>query len=38
VALFDRDYKTGPFTADLLFPHTWVSHDKIDFDVNNLFI
>lgn len=28
VALFEKYYKTGPFTAYLLFPNTWISHDN----------
>jgi hypothetical protein len=36
VLLFDEDYPTGPFTMDLIEPHVALTHDRIDFDVNNL--
>ena len=36
VLLIDEDYKTGPFTMDLIEPHIALTHDRIDFDVSNL--
>ena len=36
VILLDEDYPTGPFTMDLIEPHVALTHDRIDFDVNNL--
>ena len=36
VLLIDEDAKTGPFTVDLIEPHVALTHDRIDFDVNNL--
>ncbi|CAF1532215.1 unnamed protein product, partial [Didymodactylos carnosus] len=31
-----ENYKTGPFTMDLIEPHIALTHDRIDFDVSNL--
>lgn len=28
----------GPFLADLIEPHHVALHDRLDFDVNNLFV
>lgn len=36
VVLVDADEPTGPFTMDLIEPHIALTHDRIDFDVNNL--
>jgi hypothetical protein len=36
VLLFDEEESTGPFTMDLIEPHVALTHDRIDFDVNNL--
>ncbi len=36
VILVDKDTLTGPFTMDLIEPHVALTHDRIDFDVNNL--
>jgi hypothetical protein len=36
VILIDEDTRTGPFTMDLIEPHVALTHDRIDFDVNNL--
>jgi hypothetical protein len=36
VVLVDKDTLTGPFTMDLIEPHVALTHDRIDFDVNNL--
>ncbi|CAF3065283.1 unnamed protein product [Rotaria sp. Silwood2] len=36
VLLIDEDAPTGPFTVDLIEPHVALTHDRIDFDVNNL--
>ncbi len=36
VLLIDENYKTGPFTIDLIEPHIALTHDRIDFDVSNL--
>ena len=36
VMLLDENYKTGPFTMDLIEPHVALTHDRIDFDVSNL--
>ncbi|CAF0941208.1 unnamed protein product [Didymodactylos carnosus] len=36
VLLIDENYKTGPFTMDLIEPHIALTHDRIDFDVSNL--
>ena len=36
VLLFDEEEITGPFTMDLIEPHVALTHDRIDFDVNNL--
>jgi hypothetical protein len=38
VLLLDKDTKTGPFTMDLVEPHVSLTHDRIDFDVSNLFL
>ncbi|CAF4618627.1 unnamed protein product [Rotaria sp. Silwood2] len=38
VLLIDKDEKTGPFTMDLIEPHIALTHDRIDFDVNNLYL
>ncbi|CAF4396301.1 unnamed protein product, partial [Rotaria magnacalcarata] len=38
ILLFDEDYPTGPFTMDLIEPHIAATHDRIDFDVNNLYV
>ncbi|CAF3878243.1 unnamed protein product, partial [Rotaria sp. Silwood1] len=36
VLLLDENEPTGPFTMDLIEPHVVLTHDRIDFDVNNL--
>ncbi|CAF4044605.1 unnamed protein product, partial [Rotaria sordida] len=36
VLLIDEYAPTGPFTMDLIEPHGALTHDRIDFDVNNL--
>jgi len=36
ILLLDEDEPTGPFTMDLIEPHVALTHDRIDFDVNNL--
>ncbi|CAF3882205.1 unnamed protein product, partial [Rotaria sordida] len=36
VLLIDEDVPTGPYTMDLIEPHVALTHDRIDFDVNNL--
>ncbi|CAF3609413.1 unnamed protein product [Rotaria socialis] len=36
VLLIDEDAPTGPFTMDLIEPHVALTHDRIDFDVNDL--
>jgi hypothetical protein len=36
VLILDRKAKTGPFTMELIEPHVALTHDLIDFDVNNL--
>jgi hypothetical protein len=36
VLLIDENETTGPFTMDLIEPHVALTHDRIDFDVNNL--
>jgi hypothetical protein len=36
VLLLDENEPTGPFTMDLIEPHVALTHDRIDFDVNNL--
>jgi uncharacterized protein YajQ (UPF0234 family) len=36
VLLIDENAATGPFTMDLIEPHIVLTHDRIDFDVNNL--
>ena len=36
VLLLDENATTGPFTMDLIEPHVALTHDRIDFDVNNL--
>ena len=36
VLLLDENEPTGPFTMDLIEPHIALTHDRIDFDVNNL--
>ncbi len=38
VLLFDEHYPTGPFTMDLIEPHVALTHDRIDLDVNNLYV
>ena len=38
IFLFDQNEPTGPFTMDLIEPHVALTHDRIDFDVNNLFV
>ncbi|CAF4416376.1 unnamed protein product, partial [Rotaria sp. Silwood2] len=36
IFLLDEHAKTGPFMMDLIEPHVALTHDRIDFDVNNL--
>lgn len=36
VLLFDEHEASGPFAMDLIEPHVALTHDRIDFDVNNL--
>ncbi|CAF3205098.1 unnamed protein product [Rotaria socialis] len=36
ILLFDEHAKTGPFMMDLIEPHVALTHDRVDFDVNNL--
>ena len=36
ILLLDEHAPTGPFTMDLIEPHVALTHDRIDFDVNNL--
>jgi hypothetical protein len=38
VLLIDEHTQTGPFTMDLIEPHVALTHDRIDFDVNNLLL
>ena len=38
VLLFDEHCPTGPFTMDLIEPHVALTHNRIDFDVNNLYV
>ena len=38
IVLVDEDAPTGPFTMDLIEPHITLTHDRIDFDVNNLVV
>jgi len=38
VLLVDEHEPTGPFTMDLIEPHIALAQDRIDFDVNNLFV
>lgn len=38
VILLDEKEKTGPFTMDLIEPHVALTHDRIDFDVSNLYV
>ncbi|CAF4108149.1 unnamed protein product, partial [Rotaria sordida] len=38
VISIDEDARTGPFVMDLIEPHIALTHDRIDFDVNNLFL
>jgi hypothetical protein len=38
VLLFDENETTGPFTMDLIEPHVALAQDRIDFDVNNLYV
>ena len=38
IFLFDENRPTGPFTMDLIEPHVALTHDRIDFDVNNLLV
>ncbi|CAF4220315.1 unnamed protein product, partial [Rotaria magnacalcarata] len=38
VLLFDEDAPTGPFTMDLIEPHIALTHDRIDFNLNNLYV
>ncbi|CAF5117970.1 unnamed protein product, partial [Rotaria sp. Silwood1] len=38
VLLIDKDEKSGPFTMDLIEPHIALTHDRIDLDVNNLYL
>jgi hypothetical protein len=35
--IVDRYAPTGPFTMDLVYPHQVATHDRVDFDVNNLY-
>ncbi len=37
-AVFDRNARTGPFTADLIEPYAHICHDMIDMDVSNLYV
>jgi len=36
IVLVDLDTQIGPFIVDLIEPHVTLTHDRIDFDVNNL--
>ena len=36
--VFDKGGPTGGFTADLIQPYCWISHDSFDFDVNVFFV
>lgn len=38
ILLLDEHTKTGPFTVDFIEPHVALTHDRIDFDVNNLLV
>jgi hypothetical protein len=38
VLLIDENAKTGPFMMDLIEPHIALTHDRIDFDVSNLYL
>lgn len=38
VLLLDENEATGPFTMDLIEPHVALTHDRIDFDVSNLYL
>ena len=38
VLLLDENATTGPFTMDLIEPHVALTHDRIDFDVNVLYV
>ncbi|CAF3381973.1 unnamed protein product [Rotaria socialis] len=38
ILLFDQYTSTGPFTAEFIQPHVGITHDRIDFNVNNLYV
>ncbi|CAF1054960.1 unnamed protein product [Didymodactylos carnosus] len=38
IIIIDEHASTGPFTMDLIEPHVALTHDRIDFDVNNLYL
>lgn len=38
IVILDEHAVTGPFTMDLIEPHIALTHDRIDFDVNNLYL
>lgn len=38
ILAFDVGEATGRFTADLIHPYCYISHDKCDFDVNMMYI
>ena len=38
IILLDENTSAGAFTMDLIEPHVALTHDRIDFDVNNLSI
>lgn len=38
IFLFDQNAPTGPFNLELIEPHVALTHDRMDFNVNNLYI
>lgn len=36
--IFDEKSPTGGFTADLIESYCYISHDQVDFDVNNFYV
>ncbi|CAF1398862.1 unnamed protein product, partial [Didymodactylos carnosus] len=38
VLLFDRNVPTGPFTMNLIEPHVALTHNRLDFDGNSLYV
>lgn len=38
ILLFDQEAPTGPFIMNLIEPHVALTHDRTDFNINNLYV